>query len=345
MATIALGPPGGKKYRSWISENQGLGTWDDTRDWIWAHPTAFTLSAEEDNLALSSSYNRDISLHKTEPLRYKVIASNGFIRPLSESFELNSAFKRLLTWQHAIAESFELSESTPIKTLDKNLSEAFELKEERNAEVYKAISEALQVIDECNRKVSFIRKISENYTFSKTAHPKIVSLFKTSSIGFYDVIKEVARGVISDLLFQEGIWTKESLDKFMRNGGRHVGYGTFREFITGDYEYQKALFRLALEASTADRALVENIEIAVDVDDVYDRGASTVTDRNFGVNVTFDRVFSIAPEITVTMRSGNALEAIRPVVSNVTTTGFNVTLYDVENNKTTGTFTWLASGY
>lgn len=227
----------------------------------------------------------------------------------------------------------------------RTLYDSFELASGEIKEVSCSISEKL-VLSEINKRVlKWIRRYDEKFKVKDTNVPKDIHSLKNVDLRFYDVIKETVRGVLSDLLFQEGVWDLNSIDKFVRNGGRHVGYTTFREFITGDYEYQKALFRLAMESKTADRALIEEIDIAIDVDDVYDRGTTTVTDKNYGANVIFNRVFAIAPEVTITMRTGNALNAIRPEIISVQTTGFTVRLYDVEGNLTTGTFTWIAAGY
>lgn len=227
----------------------------------------------------------------------------------------------------------------------KILTELFLFNDVFKLENEKFFDEFLNFESVDKREFKAIRKFAESFSIRRTGLPKYIHSFKLYTLWFYDVIKETVRGVLSDLFFQKGTWDVNSIDKFVRNGGRHVGYTTFREFITGDYEYEKALFRLAMESSTNDRALVEEIDIAIDVDDVYDRGTCEVTDKNYGANVKFSRVFSIAPEVTVTMRSGSALNAIRPEITSVTTTGFTVSLYDVEGKLTTGTFTWLAAGY
>lgn len=206
------------------------------------------------------------------------------------------------------------------------------------------IDETLTVEDELINSVSFIRDYAENLAIVEYVS-KEPQLNKDSKVHFLEVLKWPARGVISDLLWQQGVWTKEDLTEFVGNNGRHVGYTPFREFITGDYTYEKALFRVVAESSTSDRAMLEYVDIAIDVDDVYDRGMAKVTDRNAGVLVTFTRAFSIEPEILVSMRSGTSDELLRPVVTNVTTTSFKVFIYDVNNEFATGQFTWTASGY
>lgn len=208
----------------------------------------------------------------------------------------------------------------------------------------KGIYEKVAVKDELLNAISFIRDYKENVAVVEYLS-KEPQLNKESKVHFLEALKWPARGVISDLLWQQGVWTKDDLTEFVGNGGRHVGYTTFREFITGDYTYEKALFRLVAESNTSDRAMVEYVDIAIDVDDVYDRGMTVVTDRNAGVLVTFARAFSIEPEILVSMRSGTSDELLRPVVSNVTTTSFKVFIYDTNNELATGQFTWTASGY
>lgn len=342
MTTIAVSPPS-TRYRTWISENSGLGTWDDQRDWLWHHPTNYTASIDE-ALGVSKKLRFNIESNLKELLNFLEVKSAQIHVPFNEAIEFDDSLYTLLTLIKEFEERFVVEETKTEKDVNKNVEDKLLFAEHLAKDAEHMVFEALALLDQCDRKIAWIRSFSENVALEEYVE-KEIDVFKSQSLNFYDAIKEVARGVISDLFFQEGIWTKESLDKFMRNGGRHVGYTTFREFITGDYEYQKALFRLALEATTADRALVEQIDVAIDVDDVYDRGSTSVTDKNYGATVHFAREFSIAPEVTVTMRGGNALEAIRPIVSNVSTTGFTVMLYDVEGNKTTGTFTWTAAGY
>lgn len=248
-------------------------------------------------------------------------------------------------WEAAVDEDLAIGDIFDHLLL-RTLYDAFEFApSEAIKEPSHPISEHLSFKEANQRVLKWIRRYDEKFKVKDTNVPKDIHSLKNVDLRFYDVIKETVRGVLSDLLFQEGVWDLNSIDKFVRNGGRHVGYTTFREFITGDYEYQKALFRLAMESKTADRALIEEIDIAIDVDDVYDRGTATVTDKNYGANVIFNRVFAIAPEVTITMRTGNALNAIRPEIISVQTTGFTVRLYDVEGNLTTGTFTWIAAGY
>lgn len=344
MTTIVVSPTS-TRYRTWVSENSGLGTWDDQRDWLWHHPTNYTADVDEAVVVHQETYRFDIDQRITELLKFLEVKSVHIELPFNEAIGLKDFLERTLIINRDIKEVFAVAETKVNKDFNKNVEDKIFFAEHLAKNAEHTVFEALRVLDQCDRQIAWIRNYSENYTVAETKIEKDIDVYKSQTLNFYDAIKEVARGVISDLFFQEGIWTKESLDKFMRNGGRHVGYTTFREFITGDYEYQKALFRLALEATTADRALVEQIDVAIDVDDVYDRGSTSVTDKNYGATVHFSREFSIAPEVTVTMRGGNALEAIRPIVSNVSTTGFTVMLYDVEGNKTTGTFTWTAAGY
>lgn len=344
MTTIVVSPTS-TRYRTWVSENSGLGTWDDQRDWLWHHPTNYTADVDEAVAVQIEKCRFDIDQRITELLKFLEVKSAHIELPFNEVIGLKDFLEKTLIFNRDIKEVFAVAETKVNKDFNKNVEDKIFFAEHLAKDAEHTVLEALRVLDQCDRQIAWIRNYSENYTVAETKIEKDIDVYKSQSLNFYDAIKEVARGVISDLFFQEGIWTKESLDKFMRNGGRHVGYTTFREFITGDYEYQKALFRLALEATTADRALVEQIDVAIDVDDVYDRGSTSVTDKNYGATVHFSREFSIAPEVTVTMRGGNALEAIRPIVSNVSTTGFTVMLYDVEGNKTTGTFTWTAAGY
>jgi hypothetical protein len=89
--------------------------------------------------------------------------------------------------------------------------------------------------------------------------------------------------------------------------GHPPGYTNFRDFIQGDYTYQRALFRAILTSSNADRGYIDVLRVTVDVPDVFDRGTAQVSNAANGMTVYFSRQFRVAPEVTLTFKGGTTL--------------------------------------
>lgn len=301
---------------------------------------SFVVSPNE-VFAISDHAKRDSYLRKFEKINVADKQAKSFVKPLKEFFSIKDSFKRDTIFIRKYSEQLGVADYA-IKDSYLRKHETINIVDKDTKNFTKPLKEAFGIKDNLQRSTTLHKK--ENVSVSDYL-VRDSYLRKYETVNFLENVKWPARGVISDLLWQDGVWTEEDLSAFVANDARHVGYTTFKEFITGDYTYDKALFRLAVESTTSDRAMVETVDIAIDVDDVYDRGMATVRDRNAGVTVTFARTFTIEPEIVVSMRTGSSDQFVRPVVTEVTKTNFKVMLYDMNNELTTGQFTWTAAGY
>jgi len=126
--------------------------------------------------------------------------------------------------------------------------------------------------------------------------------------------------------------------------GHPPGYTDFRDFIQGDYTYQRALFRAILKSRNSDRGFIDALRVTVDVPDVFDRGTVQITDAQAGAVIGFARIFRVPPEVTMTHKGGTVV-AIPRLSSAVTRTGFTAILENTAGTRVTGTFTWIAQGY
>lgn len=232
-----------------------------------------------------------------------------------------------------------------IKEFSKSLKDAFKLVDQRpRFEATKVHNDKVKVADAMDRSLSFIKKFSESVHFAE-GNDKHIEPAYFETVSFYDTMIRGARGVISDILFETGTWTIEEMGKYLLKG-KHVGYEHFKPFIYGDYTYQNALFRVALDATGVDRAMLEQFQISVDVPDMVDRGSAEIVDKNFDLTVEFNKAFHVAPEVTVTMRSGSSAEPVVANIVNITETSFTLYLLNaLTGEKTTGTFIWTAVGY
>ena len=231
------------------------------------------------------------------------------------------------------------------KDFSHSLRDAFKLVDQRpRFEATKAHYDTVKVVDAMDRSLSFIKKFSESVHFAE-GNDKHIEPAYFEKVNFYDTMIRGARGVISDILFESGTWTIEEMEKYLLKG-KHVGYEHFKPFIYGDYTYQNALFRVALDATGVDRAMLEQFQISVDVPDMVDRGSAEIVDKNFDLTVEFNKAFHVAPEVTVTMRSGSSAEPVVANITNITETSFTLYLLNaLTGEKTTGTFIWTAVGY
>lgn len=120
-----------------------------------------------------------------------------------------------------------------------------------------------------------------------------------------------------------------------------VGYADFEVFIPGDYTYQNAIFKHGLIGLTADRPRVTSLVTTIDVPDVFDRGENVIPAAATTVN--FNRVFQVPPEVFPVLKVADDTAWFR--VSNITTTGFDITIKNSGGTVIGGTIAWSAVSY
>lgn len=153
----------------------------------------------------------------------------------------------------------------------------------------------------------------------------------------------IAKGTYSDVTVQAGTIALTDFQNLVYNG-RAPGFTNFRPFIQGDYNYRYAIFRTVATSINSDRARIDVLKLAVDVPDVNDRGAASITVASTGVYIPFNRIFHVIPQITVSL-SGGLVLAIADHITD-STSGFWAILTDpVTGLRVTGNITWAAHGY
>lgn len=120
-----------------------------------------------------------------------------------------------------------------------------------------------------------------------------------------------------------------------------VGFGIFKPFVAGDYTYTNALFKHGLTAMTADRPRLKALTASVDVPDVFDRGQAVIPAATTTVN--FNRTFLVAPEVFPVLKIADDTAFFR--VSDITTTGFDITIKNASLTVIGATIAWTAIGY
>ncbi len=124
------------------------------------------------------------------------------------------------------------------------------------------------------------------------------------------------------------------------------GTQALREMPPGTYEYQKAIIGIRVKApQTGNRYGISDLVHHVDVPDLNERGNDVITDIVNPTSIALVKNFHIVPEVQVQVVAGATPSFAE--VTNVTTSGFDVQLFDktAPTTKVTGTISWAAVGY
>jgi hypothetical protein len=254
----------------------------------------------------------------------------AFVESMNDTTGFNLNFGETLTFAETVAKDFTLAKSETIAFVEA-VSKNYGLNQ----------AEAFAFAQAFARTVSFNLSIAETVNFAETV-AKNYGMNKAETIAFIDELRKRPLAVISDMISGTGDVTLEEFEEMIENG-HAPGYEKFKQFLAGDYDYQRAIFRAILESSSADRAVLQDLKLVVDVPDVHDTGTATISVAASGVTVNFARTFHVTPDVQLTLKGGTTVAI--PRIESVSTTGFTAKLLDTAGNPVTGTFTWAADGY
>lgn len=201
------------------------------------------------------------------------------------------------------------------------------------------------------RSASFIRGFQETIDLDEVA-AKLVSKLSRTSLGIAERMIVPAWMVIADITARElEVGQEYTHQDFLESVEKTAmpGWSQWRNFLHGDYEYSKAMFRVVMNSLSSDRAFLEECEVAVDVPDVIDRGSVRITEAYAatGVYVEFAREYHVIPEINLTARGGvGSNPAAAELMGSPTLLGFTARLRDtITGQPVAGTFSWSSIGY
>lgn len=259
---------------------------------------------------------------------------------ISESLAVAQVVSKKMT--KVVAEALTVLEKCGL-SVRKAVNEQFQLSELRSLAVRKEVAEAIAFLEVAGRTVIFKRNYAETLNVQESL-AKAIKLSKSEAVQVLEEYRRHANAVISDMSILQ-----DELDLFsfanVVDSGHAPGFADFKDFIPGDYTYDKAIFRVILESTNTDRARLRTLNVSVDVPDVTDRGTATITISADGIRINFNRSFHIAPEVTLTLRGGEVV-AIPTLVGQVDASGFTAVLINPKDNtRVAGTFTWSAAGY
>ena len=258
-----------------------------------------------------------------------------------EAIGIAETYTDLIAYILRVSESFSFSEVTA-KNITKPKFETISLSDGLAKSQTKRVAEAFAFAEIIGRTVAYRRAIAEGFAIGE-ALKRAQTIKLSEAFALVEQYRRKANGVISDMIVAS---TEISEQDFMDilESGHPPGYTNFRDFIQGDYTYQRALFRAVITSNNADRGYIDGLRVTVDVPDVFDRGTAQVVNAANGVFVGFSRMFRVSPEVTLTFKGGTTV-AVPRILGSVSTAGFTAVLENTSGVRVTGAISWVAQGY
>jgi hypothetical protein len=265
----------------------------------------------------------------------------GFSKRVTEALNFAETYYDLIAFILRIGEGLAVSDQASRK-LQKPVSETLSTSDQLTRQSVKQVAEGLAFAENLGRTVAYKRLLQEGLGVSDALR-RAMRLAAHEALALAEQYRRRANGVISDMIVASTEITEADFANIVE-AGHPPGYTDFRDFIQGDYTYQKALFRAILKSRNSDRGFIDALRVTVDVPDVFDRGTVQITNALAGAVIGFSRTFRVPPEVTMTHKGGTVV-AIPRLSSAVTRTGFTAVLENTAGTRVTGTFTWIAQGY
>lgn len=318
--------------------------WNDTivaqRAWTDANKRTHSVNADDPISIVDGRYwSRTLAISEAFAVAEKL--SRKQTKKISEALGVAETYIDYISYWLRIFETAGISDSVE-RNRRLNVGETLSISESLKRNVGKQVRETLGIAELFGRTATYSIALAEGLSVSD-ALKRATTIKKSEAIQVFEEYPRNGNSVISDLILSTDELTLDAF-RTVIDAGHAPGYQPFRDFIPGDYTYQKAVFRAVMESSTSDRAKLVELTLQVDVPDVTDRGSAAITNATTGVRVTFNRQFYTTPEVTLTLKGGSTFAIPRLLSSD--NTGFTAVLRDPDtSNNVTGTFTWAAQGY
>ena len=225
--------------------------------------------------------------------------------------------------------------------------ETIRTSEHRAADVYKTTAEQIGTTERQYHRAQTFRTFVEKASLYEHMRRDLGGGY-SEAVAVDDRFLRALDGIIEEVAVRKGGMTA---DEFQQLVNQPTGYERFIPYIVGEYEYQKALVRLAVTpGSLGAEPAVYNVVVHVDIDDTVDRGTAVITDTSAATMVRFAKHYYTKPEVTVTLRGGNTADGtILPNVAEISKDKdgyyFMVELLKADGTRAKGTVTWQSVGY
>lgn len=251
-----------------------------------------------------------------------------------------AVFKR--TWD----ESAQLDDNED-NHVTANKFEEVQTTDSRSADIYQPEEEAVGIADRQTHRARTFRTFDEKANVGEHMRRDLGGVY-SETVAVDDRFLRALNGIIEEITLKKGGMTAADFQQIVN---QPTGYERFIPYIVGEYEYQKALVRLAVTTgSLGAEPAVYNVVVHVDIDDTVDRGTTTITDTSAATTVHFSKHYYTKPEVTVTLRGGSTADGI--ITPNVTEIDkdddgyyFKVELLKSDGTRAKGTITWQSVGY
>lgn len=225
--------------------------------------------------------------------------------------------------------------------------ETIRASDRRAADVYKPTAEQIGTTERQYHRAQTFRTFMEKSSLYEHMRRDLGGGY-SEAVAVDDCFLRALDGIIEEVAVRKGGMTA---DEFQQLVNQPTGYERFIPYIVGEYEYQKALVRLAVTpGSFGAEPAVYNVVVHVDIDDTVDRGTAVITDTSAATMVRFAKHYYTKPEVTVTLRGGNTADGtILPNVAEISKDKdgyyFMVELLKADGTRAKGTVTWQSVGY
>lgn len=225
--------------------------------------------------------------------------------------------------------------------------ETIRTSEHRAADVYKTTAEQIGTTERQYHRAQTFRTFMEKASLYEHMRRDLGGGY-SEAVAVDDRFLRALNGIIEEITLKNGAMTAADFQQLVN---QPTGYERFIPYIVGEYEYQKALVRLAVTpGSFGAEPAVYNVVVHVDIDDTVDRGTAVITDTSAATTVHFSKHYYTRPEVTVTLRGGSTADGI--ITPNVTEIDkdkdgyyFKVELLKSDGTRANGTITWQSVGY
>lgn len=253
------------------------------------------------------------------------------------------------TWDEAGAydivaeddETLAFAEAQSKLVTQATFAESFSFAEAHARAISQAIAVSLAFAEQYDDIIGYIQNFAETLTFAE-ARASTPGMMFAETFTIFDALLRNAEMVLFDLHTKDVAWSEEQMLAYIARGSP-VGYAPRRRFVPGDYEFQKAIMGVTFTVpATSGQPAVIDLTHNVDMPDVYDSATQSIPASITAVS--FNKVFTAPPEVTVFQKSGAKIA--QPKFSGaITKTGFSVWLDAVDGTGIiAGDITWHAHG-
>jgi len=325
-----------------------LQMWDDGT-WMWDYATnrvtwdGLSPRQLECLVATTAAFNgiRGWLAVNTEDraIAFGEVSARALVQPLAEALGVSSTYIDLIGFVLAISENVTFGYLVE-KLAISEVKEDVLIAEARRSVIDLWSQRAVAVGEAVTRTTDYRREELRSIFVTELAARLGLKRHFESIIVTEEYIRN-AQAVFQDFLIKNRALSLEEM-KALAGTGTPVFYERFQTLIAGDYEFQKALFGLYVSSrSSTSRPAVSELIVTLDVPDVVDSGNADVA-AGAPATINFKKKYTAPPEVSIELMEGTVVST--PVITFISTTGFEVKLVSNTGTLVAGEVSWVANG-